>query len=147
MDNIGEEAIEDATATMKKVSKELDKCKFVGFGKVSVKDTPLVNKEIDDLFKKKSLLMQKEESQETNVKVKNIENEIATKLVTTQREKLEKEISALKDMKNKKGKSAVVFNLKGKVLGSKKSQPEPAVIKDPATEKAVTDVEQNKKIS
>ena len=48
MDNIGDEAIEDATETMKKVSKELDKCKFVGFGKVSVKDTPLVNKEIDE---------------------------------------------------------------------------------------------------
>ena len=44
LDAIAEETIEDATSAMKNVSKELDKCKFQAFGKVSVKDTPVVNK-------------------------------------------------------------------------------------------------------
>ena len=57
------------------------------------------------------------------------------------------EIAKLKDIRNKKGKSAVVFNLKEKVLGSKKAQQEPAVIKDPITNKLVTDVESIKKVS
>ena len=50
-------------------------------------------------------------------------------------------------MKSKKGKSAVVFNLKENVLGSKKSQQEPAVMKDPVSNKIVTDVEEIKRIS
>ena len=69
------------------------------------------------------------------------------KLVKNQREKLENEIAKLKDMKTKKGKSAVVFKLKENVLGSKKAQQEPAVVKDPDTEKLVTDVEEIKRIS
>ena len=40
-----------------------------------------------------------------------------------------------------------MFNLKEKVLGSKKAQQEPAVIKDPITNKLVTDVESIKKVS
>ena len=49
--------------------------------------------------------------------------------------------------KNSKVKSAVVFNLNEKVLGSKKAQQEPAVIKNPNTGKLVTDVKEIKKIS
>ena len=146
--DIGKDTIEDATKTMKKINVELDKCKFQAFGKVTVKNTPVVNKEIDNLFKEKSKLLQmKEDNVENDNKVKEIENNIAGKLLKNQREKLEKEIAKLKEIKSKKGKSAVVFKLKENVLGSKKAQQEPAVVKDPATEKLVTDVEEIKRIS
>ena len=74
--------------------------------------------------------------------MKDLDKTIAEK----QREKLEIEIAKLKDMKDKKGKSAIVFNLKEQVIGSKKAQQEPAVIKDPATREIVTDVKEIKKI-
>ena len=75
---------------MKKINQELEKCKFQAFGKVKVKITPLVNKEVDDLFKKKSLLLEKkEDSLERDIALKEMENNIAEKLVKTQREKLE----------------------------------------------------------
>ena len=92
-------------------------------------------------------MQQKEDSAERDTKLKVVEEEIATKLIKTQREKFEKEISKLKDLKAMKGKSAVVFNLKEKVLGSKKAQQEPAVIKNPDTDELVTEVEEIKKIS
>ena len=144
---IGQEVIEDATRAMKKVDKELEKCKFQAFGKVSVRKTPLVDKHIDSLFQKKSKLLENEESTERDSKVKELENEIASKLVGKQRENLEKEIAALKDVRNKKGKAAAVFNLKERVLGSTKAKQEAAVIRDPATGKIVTDVEEIKNIS
>ena len=50
-------------------------------------------------------------------------------------------------MKVKKGKAASVFNLKDKIIGSKKKQQEPAVIKDPNTKKIVTYIEEIKRIS
>ena len=50
-------------------------------------------------------------------------------------------------MKVKKGKAASVFNLKDKIIGSKKKQQEPAVIKDPNTKKIVTNIEEIKRIS
>ena len=50
-------------------------------------------------------------------------------------------------MKVKKGKAASVFNLKDKIIGSKKKQQEPAVIKDPNTKKIVTIIEEIKRIS
>ena len=144
---IGHDVIEDATKAMKKVNKELDKCKFQAFGKVSVKQSPVVDKETDSLFKKKSQLLEKEESAERDSKVKELENEIACKLVSKQRKNLEKEISAIKEMKNKKGRAAAVFNLKERVLGSKKAKQEAAVIRDPVTDKIVTDVNEIKRIS
>ena len=57
LEEIGNEPIDDATKAMKKINKELDKCKFLAFGKVTVKTTPVVNKEVDELFKKKSVIL------------------------------------------------------------------------------------------
>ena len=53
----------------------------------------------------------------------------------------------LKELKSKKGKSASVLSLKEKVLGSKKAKQEPAVVKDPDTNKLVTDVDEIKRVS
>ena len=98
---------------MKKIDQVVDKCKFQAFGKVKVKTTPIINKEVDDLFKKKSDILQKgEDSIGRDENLKDLEKTIAEKLFKSRREKLEKEIAKLKDMKNRKGKSVVVFNLK-----------------------------------
>ena len=146
--DISAKNINNATETMKKIDQVVDKCKFKAFGKVKVKTTPLINKDVDDLFKKKSnLIQQGDDSTGRDEKLKDLDKTIAEKLLKKQREKLETEIAKLKDMKDKKGKSAIVFNLKEQVIGSKKAQQEPAVMKDPATKEIVTDVEEIKKIS
>ena len=81
---IGRDVIDDATEAMKKINKELDKCKFQAFGKVSVRQSPIVNKDIDSLFKKKSKMLEKEDSTERDCEVKKLENEIASRLVGKQ---------------------------------------------------------------
>ena len=43
----------------------MDKCKFQAFGKISVKTTTLVNKEVDDISKKKSSLLQQGDASES----------------------------------------------------------------------------------
>ena len=55
-----------------------------------------------------------------------------------QRKQLEKELSALKKMKNEKRKSAVIFNLRDKVIGQKKVTQEATTMKDPVTKKPLT---------
>ena len=44
----------------------------------------------------------------------------------------------LKDIKKKKGKTAVIFNIKDKVTGSKKAAQEATTMKDPNTQKLLT---------
>ena len=141
---IGLDVIDDATKAMKKVNKELDKCKFQAFGKVSVRQSPIVHKDINSLFKKKSKLLEKEDSTERDCEVKKLENEIACKLVGKQRENLEREIAELRKTINMKGKVSAVFNLKERVLGSREVKQEAAVIRDPKSDKVVTDADEIK---
>ena len=132
---------------MRKISQAMDKSKFQAFGKVKFKVTPLYRKEIDGLYAKKIKILREENSDEKDKKVSDIDKNIAEHLIAQQRANLEKEITNLKEMKVKKGKAASVFNLKDKIIGSKKKQQEPAVIKDPNTKKIVTNIEEIKRIS
>ena len=68
-------------------------------------------------------------------------------MLSQQRKNLENEISKLKEVKARKGKAAAIFYLKDKIVGSKKTQQEPAVIKHPVTKKCVTDTKEIKRIS
>ena len=60
-------------------------------------------------------------------------------MLENQRLRLEKELGDLKSLKDKKGKSAVIFNLKDRVVGKKKSVQEATTMKHPKTGKELTD--------
>ena len=72
---------------------------------------------------------------------------MAEKLLSEQRKTFETELQLLKDVKNKKGKSASIFALKNKVVGMKKMEQEATIIKNPTDGKEVTEPEQIRKVS
>ena len=47
---------------------------------------------------------------------------LAEHFINEQRDELEKKIKALKECRNKKGKSASIFKLKEEIVGSKKTK-------------------------
>ena len=57
------------------------------------------------------------------------------------------EFEKLHEMKGKKGKAAVVFNLKESILGKKKSSEEPSVVLNPKTKKYVFNPSEIVKVS
>ena len=71
-------------------------------------------------------------------KIKVIEEKITMELLSNQRAKLEKELSLLKDMRAKKGKSSAIFHLKDKVIGKKKVAQEATTMKHPKTKIELT---------
>ena len=72
---------------------------------------------------------------------------LAEALKNVDRANFEKEIRSLKKTSTAKGKSAAVFQLRDRVLGSKKSEPEATVLKDPKTGKLVDSPDEIKKVS
>ena len=66
-------------------------------------------------------------------KIKAIDKEIVSKLISKQRENLEKEVKQLKKIGYSKGKAAAIFNLKDKITGKKKTGQEAMTMKHPRT--------------
>ena len=77
------------------------------------------------------------DSTEMNEKVKVIDNNIAKNLLQQQRKNFEKELISMKEVQKNKGRSALVFKLKEKVVGAKKVSQEATVIIDPKSKKEV----------
>ena len=59
-------------------------------------------------------------------------------MLANQRKHLERELCTLKDIKNRKGKSSVIFNLRDRVIGKKKAAQEATIMKDPVTNEPLT---------
>ena len=76
-----------------------------------------------------------------------MEDKIAGKLLEKQRKEYENKLEHLKNIKKEKGKSAAIFKLKEKVIGSKKEGMESVSMKDPVTGSMICDPEQLKKAS
>ena len=108
------------TVLMDKIEKEMKKVKFKAFGKVSVRNNLRTSKELRSLQKQKLSLNLASDSHESM----KIDEEIARKLISSQSQRLEKEIADIKDTKSRKGKTAAIFKLKDKIIGTKKSAQE-----------------------
>ena len=65
--------------------------------------------------------------------VEDIDNKMTSVMRKIETTKFEKDIKALEYLKQTKFKSASIFALKDKVVGTKKAQQEQIVIIDPAT--------------
>ena len=63
-------------------------------------------------------------------KIDVLDKQIAEHLLTEQRKQFEKELVSMKELRNSKGKTAMIFNLKDKVVGKKKAGQEATVLKE-----------------
>ena len=95
---------------MQIIEKETTKIKFQAFGKVTVRSELKTTNDLKILQNEKIRLMKnKDNTKDKNYKVEEIEEEIVDCLLNEQRKKLEKELTSLKDMQSRKGRSAAVF--------------------------------------
>ena len=79
--------------------------------------------------------------------MEDIDKRLAATLLTKQREAFSKELDELRNMKKSKGKAAVVFNLKEKIVGTKAVASEAVVIIDPKTKAEVSNQNEIKRVS
>ena len=126
---IAKDTSNNPTLSMEKIEKEMKKVKFKAFGKVSVRNDLRTSKDLKYLQKQKLSL----NTDSDNHEIMKIDEEIAKRLLSNQTQRLEKEITDIKNTKARKGKSAAIFKLKDKIIGSKKSAQEAIVMKDPET--------------
>ena len=99
---------------MMKVSRRMEKVKFQSFGKVKKKVHSLdTDKELSKLYNEKD----KEDCDHDK-----IDQLINNKIHEYQLKNYEKKLSDLNRLKQEKGRSAVIFKLKEKIVGSKKTK-------------------------
>ena len=79
--------------------------------------------------------------------IKAVEEKIAEKLLVKQREEYENKLEHLKKIQTEKGKSAAIFKLKEKVLGSRKEGSESVSMNDPVTGNMICNPEELKRAS
>ena len=103
----------DPDKIMKKIDKEMTKAKFDSFGKVKYSDKNKSSQKLSN--------QQKERFQcKNDVEIANINDEIAFELEKVRKENLKQEFNKLKEIKNKKGNIAAIFNLRETLVGKKK---------------------------
>ena len=109
---------------MKKIESVTTKMKFKCFGKVNNSRGMEKDKELDKLYTEKFTAV-------TDDDIKNVDTKIAAKLLEKQRKEYEDKLDYLKTIKKDKGKSAAIFKLKEKILGSRKDGMESVSMNDP----------------
>ena len=113
---------------MSKIDKTMTSLKYSCFGKVSACGLNKDEKEFMKLQKLKQEGEFKDEKEKRAVDVR-----LAEALEKANNAKFQKEIESLKSITERKGKSASVFKLKERVLGTKSIEPEAVTLKDPDT--------------
>ena len=129
LDEVVVSARNDVNKLMNTKDKVMNRTKYVCFGKVSVNKTRKEERNVERLQRKKIELGSGE-----NVEPKvceEIDGELANALGQLNNANFEREINSLKTTWLEKGKSAAVFDLKRRVLGSKKSSMEAVAITNP----------------
>ena len=92
--------------------------------------------------------LQKEKLKAKNTQdIEQLDNKIIEEIEIKRKKELEKELNELKQIKIKKGKSAAIFKLKEKIVGSKKNSQEATTLKDPKTNCDVNTVDDIKRVS
>ena len=146
---VAKDSSEDTTNMMNKIQKELNRVKYIAFGKMKVGQKPKPSRELEKLQNEKVKCYEDILNNEELLieKVGKIDNDIAANLLTQQRKKFEEELKSMKDLKENKGKSALIFNLKEKIVGPKKVGQEATTLIDPKTKKVVCTPEEIKRVS
>ena len=126
---------------MNSINREMNRIKYKSFGKVKFKAQHANNRNLDKLQKENRSIMNNPK------KIEEINLEIAEEIEKVRKDNLEKELDHIKDLKNKKGKIAAVFNIKESIIGNKKSVQEPTTLINPDTNMEVTSVNEIKSVS
>ena len=121
-----------------------NKAKYKAFGKVTFSNRSISNKPLEKLYNERKVIIS---NTEDNEKILEVEERISELIIQRQRSDYEKKLSNLNMIKNTKGKSAAVFNLKAKVLGEKKVKQEAVVMKNPVTGNLMYEAEEIKEAS
>ena len=135
---------------VRKVDNVLKDIKYQAFGKVKEKGKQKNCKELETLMKEKSELLSDKIEKQQNViddKINDIDSKIAENLIKKQRAAFEQELESLRMLKNSKGMSAAVFNLREKVVGPKAAKQEATVVIDPKNNSEVTSPDEIKRVS
>ena len=119
----------DSDKLMNKIVTTMNKVKFQCFGKVKISNQAKRDKELEELYNIKS----KAVMENNELEIINIDKKISEELVERQRNEFEKKLAYLNDLKKEKGSSAALYNLKEKILGSKKCSQEAVSMEDPET--------------
>ena len=119
---------------LKVVEKESSKVKHICFGKVKLSSKSKKDKNLEELHRQKMDANKIVDTIEKEKKVQKVDAKIVDVMMDIQKDKYEKEVNNLKEVKRAKGKSAAIFKLRDKILGTKKSPQEQVVIKDPTTQ-------------
>ena len=135
LDTIANNPTLDADLIMKTIEKELKSVKFKSFGKVKVRKERKDSK-LEKLIEKKDVLLRNNDNDKA-IKVKEIDEQICDKLKYKQKKNIEKELERMNKVKETKGASAAVFDLKEKITGKKKNGDEPSMILNPISRKEV----------
>ena len=97
--------------------------------------------------KELNLLYSEKSSASTSEEMEKVDAKIADKLLGMQRDQYEKKLEHLKEIKKVKGKTAAIFKLKEKVVGTKKEGMESVSMNDPKTGQMIYDPEKLKQAS
>ena len=92
----------------------MKKIKFQAFGKVTFKNYRDIDKTLIKLNEEKAKI---ENESKNEGRLKQIETEMANKILEKQKKNLNKEIDNLKLHENKKGKTATIFKIKKNIVG------------------------------
>ena len=120
---------ENEEAVLKMIEKELTSIKFACFGKVKLTSKDKSVKNLEALQEEKLHKISNKDSVDGANKIKELDENIANALKQIEKERLEKDIKALENLKHNKGRSAAVFGLRDKVLGKKKVAPEQMILR------------------
>ena len=122
LDEVSNEVNGDPDDMMIRIENEMNKVKFKAFGKVKIRNKNKSNKILTDLQNQKINCYEKMTNTiARDIQIEEIDKKLAETLLSDQRNNFEKEICAMKDLQKSKGKTALIFDLKNKVVGSKKT--------------------------
>ena len=120
LDKVAEMMPDEPNKIQKALDKELTSKKYKCFGKVKISSKSEDTKRLEVLQAEK-LKLEEVDNAEKAEKQKSIDAKMALVLKELQLNKYKKDLKSLDEIVKTKGKSAAIFNLRDRILGSKKA--------------------------
>ena len=139
LEQIANTSLDDSNVIMNRIHKEMERIKYMSFGKVKFCGIPRISKEIASLMTEKATM--------GDASTDDLDFRINALVLQQQREQFEADIAGLKNLKTKNGSAAAVFSLRGNVIGQKKASTDAVAISDPSSGKLVFSEDDIKRVS
>ena len=129
------------------IEKEMTRVKFACFGKVKVYSKNKNQLKLENIQHEKQNTAKELTGDAKDTRLASLFIKEAELLKEIQRDKISKELNALKNLKERKGKSAAIFKVKDTLLGKKKVTQDQVAIKNPENGELVYSPDEIKKVS